>query len=153
MTNKERKAIEFIILINPLLYELQDVLDDEQERVIADIEAPAKRVAERLIEIDNRRIDLCNLKVLYGFIERGLGEKFGALRTCAACGADSSLYELALRQTELAGYDADRIEREFAYLFKLVRRKKPVAPSPALVGLRGGLGAGVTDCCAMYGGV
>ena len=120
----EHRLIDKIILINPMLYVLQEKIDREQDEVIADMTSPAEKVVKRLIDLDNRRIDLCNLKVLYGFIERGLGDKFELLRACAASGSDSKLYDIALKQIELAGYTAERAAREFDYLFKLLKRRK-----------------------------
>lgn len=139
-----KKIIESIILIYPLLYGLQDKIEREQEIVIADMTSPAERVVERLIALDNRRIDLCNLKVLYGFIERGLGEKFGILRSCVFAGVDCGLYKLAAAQLELCGYDTERCESEFSYLFKLLKksgkRKKSVqACAEDLVGAASGV--------------
>lgn len=121
---KERRLIEKILLINPMLYVLQEQIEKEQDEVIADMTSPAEKAVKRLIELDNRRIDLCNLKVLYGFIERGLGERFELLRACALSGGDCKLYDLAIKQIELAGYTAERAEREFDYLFKLLKRRK-----------------------------
>ena len=118
----QRKVIEYIIRINPLLCGLQRKIEREQEGVIADTVSPAQKVVEKLIELDNRRIDLCNLNVLYGFIERGLGAEFGVLRSCAFAGVNSPLYAVAARQIELAGYDAARCDKEFSYLFKLLKR-------------------------------
>ncbi len=118
----EKRVIESIILINPLLYGLQDKIEREQETVIEDVTSPAERVVEKLIALDNRRIDLCNLKVLYGFIERGLGEKFGILRSCVFAGVGCGLYKLAAAQLELCGYDAGRCEAEFGYLFRLLKK-------------------------------
>lgn len=137
MTDRKRKAIEFIILIEPLLYGLQDVIEDEQDEVIADTTSPAERVVEKLIALDNRRIDLCNLKVLYGFIEHGLGERFELLRSCVNADVGCELYDTAVRQIELAGYTVERVEREFEYLMKLVKRKKRRVVAPKqLEGLR-----------------
>ena len=123
MSNIGRRIIRAIILINPLLYGLQDKIEKEQETVIADMTSPADKVVKKLIELDNRRIDLCNLKVLYGFIERGLGEKFELLRSCAFSGINCNLYSDAERQIELAGYTAERADKEFSYLFKLLKHK------------------------------
>ncbi|MCH5155009.1 MAG: hypothetical protein J1F69_00235 [Clostridiales bacterium] len=123
MSNIGRRIIRAIILINPLLFGLQDKIEKEQEAVIADMTSPADKIVKKLIELDNRRIDLCNLKVLYGFIERGLGEKFELLRSCAFSGINCNLYTAAERQIELAGYTAERAEKEFSYLFKLLKHK------------------------------
>ena len=126
-----KKAINGIILINPTIYCLQDKIDKEQEIVINDLVSPAEKIVKRLIELDNRRIDLCNLKVLYGFIERGLGERFALLRSAVFAGEDCNLYGEAALQLEAAGYTAERVLNEFDYLFKLNkrRRKKPHAIS------------------------
>lgn len=126
MSNIGRKIIRAIILINPLLYGLQQQIESEQDAVIADTAMPAEKAVKKLIELDNRRIDLCNLKVLYGFIERGLGDKFELLRACAFSGIGCNLYGTALRQIELAGYTAERADKEFAYLFKLLKTKSRV---------------------------
>lgn len=123
MSNVGRRVVRAIILINPLLYGLQDKIEKEQEGVIADMTSSADKVVKKLIELDNRRIDLCNLKVLYGFIERGLGEKFELLRSCAFSGINCNLYAAAEKQIELAGYTAERADKEFGYLFKLLKNK------------------------------
>lgn len=123
MSNIERRIIRDIILINPLLYGLQDKIEKEQDGVIADMTSPADKVVKKLIELDNRRIDLCNLNVLYGFIERGLGDRFELLRSCAFAGVNSDLYKLAAKQIELAGYTVERADKEFSYLFKLLKNK------------------------------
>ena len=86
--------------------------------------SPADKVIKKLYALDDRRIDLCNLKVLYGFIEDGLGEKFDLLRSCAACGAACDYYELAARQLARAGYTLQKAEKEFSYLFKLIKRPR-----------------------------
>lgn len=126
MQKAERKTIENIILIEPMIYGLQDKIDREQESVVSDMTAPASKTVEKLIALDNRRIDLCNLKVLYGFIERGLRDRFELLRACAASGTDCSLFDVAAEQMRLAGYTVARAAREFEYLFKLVKRKRGV---------------------------
>ena len=123
MSSVGRRVVRAIILINPLLYGLQDKIEKEQDGVIADMTSPADKVVKKLIELDNRRIDLSNLKVLYGFIERGLGDKFELLRACAFSGVNSDLYKIAEKQIELAGYTAERADREFAYLFKLLKNR------------------------------
>lgn len=123
MSNVGRRVVRAIILINPLLYGLQDKIEKEQEDVIADMTSPADKVVKKLIELDNRRIDLCNLKVLYGFIERGLGEKFELMRACAFSGINCDLYTVAEKQIALAGYTAERADKEFSYLFKLLKNK------------------------------
>ena len=120
----ERRVIEKILLINPMLYVLQEKIEQEQNELIADIASPAEKVVKRLIELDNKRIDLCNLKVLYGFIERGLGDKFELLRACALSGGNCGLYKLAVKQIELAGYTVERVDSEFYYLFKLLKRRR-----------------------------
>ena len=124
MKLKDKKAIRNIILINPMICGLQDIIEREQESVIADMETPAAKIVGKLIALDNRRIDLCNLKVLYGFIERGLGEKFELLRACVFGGFDCGLFELAAKQLELAGYTATRVGEEFEYLFKTLKGGK-----------------------------
>ncbi len=124
----ERKTIENIILIYPLIYGLQDRIDGEQEILISDLTSPAIKVANKLIELDNRRIDLCNLTVLYGFIERGLREQFGLLRACVFGGisAPQGLYMSAVASIAAAGYTVERVNKEFEYLFKLIKKKRPL---------------------------
>ena len=119
-----KKAIDGIILINPMIYCLQDNIDKEQEVIINDLVSPAEAVVKRLIELDGRRIDLCNLKVLYGFIERGLGERFALLRSSIFAGEDCGLYAEAALHIDSAGYTAERVLREFGYLFKLIKRRR-----------------------------
>lgn len=123
MQTNGQKIIRAIILIYPLLYGLQDKIEKEQDGVISDMTSPADKVIKKLIELDNRRIDLCNLKVLYGFIERGLGDKFELLRSCAFSGVSSDLYNVAVKHIELAGYTVERADKEFSYLFKLLKNK------------------------------
>ncbi len=120
----ERKVIECIIRINPLIYGLQDKIEQAQDALISDMALPAERVVRELIELDNRRVDLCNLVVLYGFIERGLGEDFPRFKSCVFAGERCDLHGAAALQIELAGYDATRCENEFGYLFKTL---KPIA--------------------------
>ena len=124
--NTTRKTIESIILIYPLLSMLQDGIEKEQDKVIEDTISPAEKVICKLIELDNRRIDLCNLSVLNGFIERGLGEKFEFFRACIFGGVDAGaeLYSAAERQIECAGFSTERAADEFAYLFKALPRRK-----------------------------
>lgn len=126
MGRTERKVIADIILIEPFIIGLQNKIDKEQSIVIEDMISPAKKTAERLIALDNRRIDLCNLKVLYAQIERGLGAEFTVLKACAYAGADSALYRRAAAEISALGYDTERADNEFGYLFKNLksRRKK-----------------------------
>ena len=128
--DKTRKIVENIILINPMLYGLQDAIEKEQEGIIADYSMPAAKAVNALIALDNRRIDVCNLKVLYAFMERELGAKFAVLVSCVHSGTDTPLYERAYRRLECEGYTAERAEKEFGYLFKLIkkRRVKKVLP-------------------------
>lgn len=122
MRREKRRAIAAIICIEPYLYGLQDKIEKEQEKVIADIVSPAEKVVKQLIALDNRRIDLCNLKVLYAFIERGLGAEFSLLKTLSETDADSGLYSRAETEMKRVGYDAERAAREFGYLFKVLKR-------------------------------
>ena len=124
MRRADRRIIENIILIRPILYALADAIEKEQERVIADTVSPAAKVVDSLFALDNRRIDICNLKVLYEFIRRELGMEFGAFECCVQSGTDSALFDRALVAMESAGYDIARAEREFEYLFKLIKRTK-----------------------------
>ncbi len=124
MRREKRRTIAAVIRIEPYLYGLQDRIEDEQEKAIADMVSPAEKVVSRLIALDNRRIDLCNLKVLYTFIERGLNADFGVFKTLVETDADSGLYDRAEAEMKRVGYDAERAAREFGYLFKNFKRKK-----------------------------
>lgn len=132
--DKKRKTVENIVLINPMLYGLQDAIEKQQDKIIADFAMPAAKAVSALIALDNRRIDICNLKVLYAFMERELGGKFALLVSCVNSGADTPLFERAYGRLECEGYTAERAEKEFGYLFKLIkkRRIKKVLP-PKLV--------------------
>ena len=121
MNSADRKTIDGIILINKYIPTLQEKIEKEQKRVIGDMVAPARKTVDALIALDNRRIDLCNLNVLYGFIERKLGERFCVLETCAAAHAASGLYDLAAEAMGECGYDAQRARDEFNYLFKQLK--------------------------------
>lgn len=124
MRRAERRIIENIILIYPALFSLQDAIEKEQERVIADTVSPAHKIFERLVALDNRRIDLCNLKVLYEFIRRETGADFAVLENAVRLGTDCALFERARRAVERAGYGLDRAARELAYLFRLIKRPR-----------------------------
>lgn len=124
MRRAERRIIENIILIYPALFSLQDAIEKEQERVIADTVSPAHKIFERLVALDNRRIDLCNLKVLYEFIRRETGADFAVLENAVRLGTDCALFERAQRAVERAGYGLDRAARELAYLFRLIKRPR-----------------------------
>lgn len=125
MTRADKKTIDCIIAINPMIYALQDKIEKEQEGVIADMTSPAKSVVKRLIELDNRRVDLCNLKVLFAFISLGLGDGLFLLQNSAGSTECDELYERAKRAIEKAGYSVARAKDEFSYLFdKLSKRKK-----------------------------
>ncbi|MCM1368014.1 MAG: hypothetical protein NC184_04305 [Roseburia sp.] len=133
MQRAKRKTIENILFIFPLIYGLQDKIDAEQEVVIHDTALPAHKVVETLIALDNRRVDLCNLAVLHAFIKRGLDGEFDMLCRCAAGGLDSPLFDAAERYMRRAGYDVERAQSEFSYLFKQIKRKPRSrrAPDPA----------------------
>ncbi len=124
MTRAERKIIADIIAAYPHIYDWQDEIEKEQETVIKDLCMPAKTAVARLMDLDRRRIDLCNLKVLYGIIERGLGCGFGTLCECVRTGSDSGLFDRAREQTERVGYDLERVKNEFTYLFKRLPKKR-----------------------------
>ena len=125
MTRAEKRIIDDIIAIYPMIYALQDKIEKEQNGVIADMAATAKSIVKRLIALDNRRVDLCNLKVLYAFIERELGEGLFLLQNSADSTACDGLYERALAAIERAGYTLSRAKDEFTYLFdKLLHGKK-----------------------------
>ncbi len=124
MNSADRKTIDNIIRINKFIPILQDKIEKEQESVIEDMTAPALKTVEKLIALDNRRIDLCNLNVLYGFMRRKLGERFCVLNTCTIANADSGLYDLAREAMGECGYDTQRARDEFSYLFKQL--KSPV---------------------------
>ncbi len=121
---RRKSIVEKIILLYPMLYGLQDAIEREQDTLIADMISPAEKVVKNLIALDNRRIDICNLKVLYGFMERGLGEKFGLLVACVMSGADTRLTDEAFSHLEIAGYTVERANEEFSYLFKLVKKPR-----------------------------
>lgn len=123
MQRAKRKTIENILLIFPFIYGLQDKIEAEQEVVVHDTSLSAHKAVEKLVALDNRRVDLCNLAVLHAFIKRGLDEKFDMLCRCAADGTDSPLFDAAERCMRRAGYDIERAQSEFAYLFKLIKRK------------------------------
>lgn len=127
MLRSERRIIDGILLINPMLEKLQKKIEDEQERVIADMLSPAKKIVEALYALDGRRIDLCNLNVLYTFIEDGLGSSFSVLMSCAKSGADSVLYVRAEACIERAGYTLERARRDFSYLFKQLDTRRAAA--------------------------
>ena len=133
----ERRIIDSIILFNPLIYGLQELIDREQQQVIDDLASPAQKVVKKLFELDNRRIDLCNLNVLYAFIERALDERFGLFRSCIFGGipADAGSYSAAITAIKSAGYTMERVNNEFDYLFKLIKRKPKRAVSSGVLGL------------------
>ena len=68
MSESERKIIGDLIAAESVIYGMQADIDREQERVIADLVSPAETVVKKLIALDNRRIDLCNIK---GYGARG----------------------------------------------------------------------------------
>ncbi len=114
MTRADKNIIDCIIAINPMIYALQDKIEKEQEGVIADMTSPAKSVVRRLTELDNRRVDLCNLKVLFAFISLGLGDSLFLLQNSAGSSACDELYGRAARARE-----------EFSYLFdKMLKGKR-----------------------------
>lgn len=125
MQRVDRSVIDKIIAVRPFLYAWQDEIDEEQKNVIDDLSMPAKKTVERLIALDNMRIDLCNLKVLYAFIERELGAAFSTLVECSKRGIGGKLYDAAGAAVKLAGYDTDRARKEFGYIFKRLRARKP----------------------------
>ncbi len=141
MNSADRKTIDNIIRINKFIPTLQDRIEKEQSRVIEDMSAPAIKTVNALIALDNRRIDLCNLNVLYGFMRRKLGERFCVLTACTFAHTDSSLYECALEAMGECGYDTQRARDEFSYLFKQLKapagaKRTNVAAAVALGELR-----------------
>lgn len=137
MQRADRSVIDKIIAVMPYLYGWQDEIEKEQKQVIADICSPAKKTVEALIALDNRRIDLCNLKVLYGYIERELGSAFSSFVECSQNGISSPMYETAAKAIKRAGYDTARARLEFGYIFKKVkvkRKKIVVTGAPQFVG-------------------
>ncbi len=124
MLRTDRKVIENIIAVYPYIFKWQDEIEKEQEGILGDMISPAKTVVEKLIALDNRRIDLCNLKVLYAFIERALGARFGEFTGCIESGLDSPLFGIALEAILGAGYDLDKARHDFGYLFKRVQYKR-----------------------------
>lgn len=126
----DRTIIGNIIAVYPSLYILQDEIEKEQEQLIADLTSPAERVVHALIALDNRRIDLCNLKVLYAFMERELGVSFAVLKEYSERGYDSKLFDRAEKAINAAGYTIDRAKAEFSYLFKrLINRRRRRVPT------------------------
>lgn len=123
MRVKEKRVIECIVLINSRLEKLQKRIENEQEKIVADLGMPAKVAVQRLVALDNRRIDLCNLHVLYTFIMDGAKADFPNL-------AAADFYQTAKRQIELAGYTIERCEKEFSYLFDALEKPivKPGVP-------------------------
>ena len=125
MTRADKNIIDCIIAINPMIYALQDKIEKEQEGVIADMTSPAKSVVRRLTELDNRRVDLCNLKVLFAFISLGLGDSLFLLQNSAGSSACDELYRRAARAIGKAGYSVARAREEFSYLFdKMLKGKR-----------------------------
>lgn len=131
MTRSERNAIADIIRINPFIYKLQDKINEETERVIDDKSSPTRIIISQLKSIEKRRIDLCNLKVLYGIIERELKEEFSVLKLCAERHADCSLFMRARKSIQSVGYDCKRVSEEFKYLFAMLGRPKRNKPPVA----------------------
>lgn len=124
----DRRIIANIVRIQPLLYKLQDRLEKEQETLLGDMCMPAKKVVAALVDIDNRRVDLCNLKVLYGFIERELGSSVELLSAHGALTVPDSYFERAETAISHCGYGVERARAEFAYLFdKLKSKRNPAA--------------------------
>lgn len=125
MTRSEKNAIADIIRIYPYIYGLQDKIDKETERIVRDKDMPTKTVIAKLKDIENRRIDLCNLKVLYGIIEKELRDEFPLLKLCANEKLDCTLFPRAEKCIKNVGYDAKRVIKEFKYLFnKLASARK-----------------------------
>lgn len=125
----DRKVIANIVRIQPLLYKLSDKLEKEQEALLGDMCMPAKKVVAALVAIDNRRVDLCNLKVLYGFIEREIGSSVELLSAHGALSAlGDGLFDRAETAISRCGYNVERARAEFAYLFdKLKSKRNPAA--------------------------
>ena len=131
MTRSEKNAIADIIRINPFIYELQDIIDEETESIIEDKAMPTSAAIAQLKKIENRRVDLCNLKVLYGIMERELKEQFSVLKACAVRHDDCTLFLRAEKSLKSVGYDAKRVIKEFKYLFvKLGRPKRKLNAVP-----------------------
>lgn len=130
MQRAEREVINNIIRSNDIIDGLQKKIEDEQEAVISDTVSPALKVVEKLIELDNRRVDICNLRVLYAFIRRGLGDGIYLLGSGALCKERRALYEKAKRQVEKSGYTLDRAREEFEYIFKKLKAKISVGYLP-----------------------
>lgn len=124
MRKDARRVIGNILLIYPMLSGLQNEIEKEQERIIGDLISPARKIMDALIALDNRRVDLCNLAVLYRFIERELGVEFSALCAAAESECDGVLFLRAQKAISRAGYDIPRVKSEFAYLFKALPRKR-----------------------------
>ena len=143
MQRVDRSVIDKIIAVRPFLYGWQDEIEKEQGKVLADISSPAKKTVEALIALDNRRIDLCNLKVLYAYIERELGSSFSSFVECSKCGIASPMYETAANAMKLAGYDTARARLEFGYLFKRLKTRKKTAIAAAVASVFSGSSSSV----------
>lgn len=142
MQRVDRSVIDKIIAVRPFLYGWQDEIEKEQGQTIADLSSPAKKTVEALIALDNRRIDLCNLKVLYAYIERELGSAFSSFVECSKRGIASPMYETAANAMKLAGYDTARARLEFGYLFKKIKAKKKTAIAAAVASVFSGATSG-----------
>lgn len=124
MSRSKRVVVKNIIAVMPYIYSWADEIEKEQERVISDLVSPAESVIKRLILLDNMRIDLCNLKVLYGTIERELGTSFGVFCDLIDNGECESLLNRAICGIKSVGYDEERVLKEFGYLFKKLPKNR-----------------------------
>ncbi len=127
MKREDRRIIAGIIALRGKVYEISDGIKKEQERVISDMLMPAKKAAASLIALDNRMVDICNVKVLYAFMERELGKDMSVLIDRIKHGEDSPLFRVAENGIKKAGYSLSRAKTELMYLFENFKlpKKKP----------------------------
>lgn len=123
MSESERKIIGDLIAAESVIYGMQADIDREQERVIADLVSPAETVVKKLIALDNRRIDLCNIKVLNEYIRRETGGDRSRF-TRAVPTDDDSFWDMARAALDKAGYTASRVKKEFSYIFACVKNNR-----------------------------
>lgn len=133
MQRADREVIDNIIRADDTIDRLQKEIENEQERVLGDLISPALKIAEKLIALDNRRVDICNLRVLNIFIRNGLGDGVSLLDSGIVCRERRALYEKAKRQVEKAGYTLDRARIEFAYIFNKLKARRSACVLPPVI--------------------
>lgn len=124
MSESERKIIGDLIAAESVIYGMQADIDREQERVIADLVSPAETVVKKLIALDNRRIDLCNIKVLNEYIRRETGGDRSRFTRAVPPGDDDSFWDTARAALNKARYTASRVKKEFSYIFACVKNNR-----------------------------